>query len=142
MNIEQLKQMMEADAVIDETALATEAIKTPRLYTKYQNIFYDLSQQLLDTRQQMAQLKLHLYEYWLGKSPDEVYKKRPKQKTVVKTDLEIYIRADEDYLILEKRLTTLELLAKMVDDYLKQLSARNYAIKNAIDYKKFENGGY
>lgn len=134
--------MMEVDAEIDELNLASESLRTHKLYNKYQKIYYDLSMQLIDLDEKRKKLKLDLTEYYLGKASDEVYKERPKQTKVIKSDVDLYLKADNEYAELESKILKVELLIKTIDDYMKQLSGRNFAIKNAIDYKKFQGGGY
>jgi hypothetical protein len=43
MNIERIKQMVEADLKIDGTELGDESIRTPQLHGKYLNIYHDES---------------------------------------------------------------------------------------------------
>ena len=133
--------MMKADSVIDEVHLDREAVRSMSLYNKYQNIFYDLSLELIDLRNEMNTLKKHLNDYYLGRCPDDVYKNNPLNHKILKAELDVYLKADSDYIELETKTNKIELMVKLVDDYLKQISSRNYAIKNAIDYKKFQMGG-
>lgn len=142
MKLSELREMMKKDAVIDEDNLSAEAVKTARLYNKYQNLYYGVAEQIIDLKHEFDKKKLFLYEYWMGKCDDEVYKERPKKQKVLKADLDIYMKADDEYCRLETNIQKLELLAKMIDDFMKQISSRNFAIKNAIDYKKFQNGNY
>lgn len=133
--------MMKADSVIDEVHLDREAVRSMSLYNKYQNIFYDLSLELIDLRNEMNILKKHLNDYYLGRCSDDVYKNKPLNHKILKAELDVYLKADSDYIELETKTNKIELMVKLVDDYLKQISSRNYAIKNAIDYKKFQMGG-
>ena len=43
MNIERIKEMVEADLKIDGTELGDESIRTPQLHGKYLNIYHDES---------------------------------------------------------------------------------------------------
>lgn len=140
MNITELKAEMEKDAKIDITDLAKESVTSITLYNKYQSIFYDLSMQGIEAKKELDKLRHDLTQYYLGKADDEVYKDRPKLVKVLKSEVDDYIKADEQYVTCEKRYLKIELLVKLVEDFLKQLSGRTYAIKNAIDYIKFQNG--
>ena len=48
--------------------------------------------------------------------------------------------ADPTLLKIKTDLNILEIKIKMVEDFLKVLSNRNYAIKSAIDWNKLVNG--
>ena len=119
MNIKELQLMMAQDANIDESELSHESLRTQSLYTKYANIRYDLEMQLAELYEEQNKTKLRLSDYYLGKADDEVYKEKPK-----------------------KRVRQAEAILKQVEDFLKQISSRGFYIKNAIDYQKFQNGGY
>lgn len=142
MNIKELQQMMAQDANIDETELSHESLRTPSLYTKYANIRYDLEMQLAELYEEQNKTKLRLSDYYLGKADDEVYKEKPKKIKVLKTDVDTYIKGDDEYNQLFKRVRQAEAILKQVEDFLKQISSRGFYIKNAIDYQKFQNGGY
>lgn len=140
----ELKDMAAKDAEIPEDSLTTQSLQTVKLYNKYQNIFYELANQLSNLKHEQNKVKLKVQRFWLGLEKDSVYQENPDKKKdrVLKTDVDTYIKADEVYIEATKKVEECELMANYVDQFLKQLSGRNFAIKNAIDYIKFKNGGY
>lgn len=139
---ESLLDEMEFDSEISETNLQSESLKTMSIYTKYQRKMVELSHELVKEQQKFNKIKKELTDYYLGRLPDEAYKDKPKQQKILKTDLDIYLKADEDYQKAEAAITEVEILITTVDNFLKQVSGRNFAIKNSIDVMKFNAGGY
>ena len=141
MDLLKLKEMMQKDSFIDEMKLDSESLSCLSLDNKYQMLYLDVAKEVIQIKSQLNVVRREVSDYWLGKAPDEVYKERPKHQKVLKTDVDTYIKADEDYYTLDNELKEKELILKILEDFLKQLSQRGFNIKNAIDYRKFVSGG-
>lgn len=141
MDVLKLKELMQKDSFIDEMKLDSESLSCLSLYNKYQMFYFDVAREVIQIKSQLNVVRREVSDYWLGKAHDEVYKERPKHQKVLKTDVETYIKADEDYYTLDNELKEKELILKILEDFLKQLSQRGFNIKNAIDYRKFVSGG-
>ena len=80
--------------------------------------------------------------YYLGKAPDEENQKKPTNIKVLKTDIDLYLDADEELQALAKKVNTQKLKVETIENFLRTLNNRGYAIKTALDFRKFAAGEY
>ena len=78
--------------------------------------------------------------YYLGKAPDEEYQKKPTNIKVLKTDIDLYIDSDEELQALAKKVNTQKLKVETIENFLRTLNNRGYAIKTALDSMRFKAG--
>ena len=140
MKISELKEMMEADSAIDNANLDREVLKIPYLHGKWYAFFIDESRMYRSILSDYKRRKREKMEYYLGKSPDEVYQDKPLDLKILKQDLDFYMESDEELIALEERLATQKLKVEMIESFVKSLNNRGYNIKCAIDFLKFKNG--
>ena len=76
------------------------------------------------------------FEYYSGKAPAKVYAEKPFNHKVLKTDINTYIWADEEWLKNKQKIDYLETCINYLEMILKQLSSRGFQIKNFIDLRK------
>ena len=79
---------------------------------------------------------------WTAKASEDVYKEKGDFPLKLKTKDEerTFIEADED---IQKKKTEVEYYETVVDylqEIVKQIGQRNFQIKNAIEWRKFEAG--
>jgi hypothetical protein len=143
MNLETLKEELKKDSLIDSTELAKEALRTPAIHGKYLSIHADLRIEYQKLQNAFAIMKLRKWKIYSGKASKEElehWQEDPFELDVLKTALDKFMDADPTLLKIKTDLNILEIKIKMVEDFLKVLSNRNYAIKSAIDWNKLVNG--
>lgn len=143
MNLETLKEEIKKDSLIDSTELAKEALKTPAIHGKYLSIHADLRMEYQKLQNAFAIMKLRKWKIYSGKASKEEleqWEEDPFELDVLKTALDKFLDADPTLLKIKTDISVLEIKIKMVEDFLKVLSNRNYAIKSAIDWNKLVNG--
>jgi hypothetical protein len=143
MNLETLKEEIKKDSLIDSTELAKEALKTPAIHGKYLSIHADLRMEYQKLQNAFAIMKLRKWKIYSGKASKEEleqWEEDPFELDVLKTAIDKFIDADPTLLKIKTDISILEIKIKMVEDFLKVLSNRNYAIKSAIDWNKLVNG--
>lgn len=143
MNLETLKEELKKDSLIDSTELAKEALRTPAIHGKYLSIHADLRMEYQKLQNAFAIMKLRKWKIYSGKASKEEleqWQEDPFELDVLKTALDKFMDADPTLLKIKTDLNILEIKIKMVEDFLKVLSNRNYAIKSAIDWNKLVNG--
>ena len=59
---------------------------------------------------------------------------------LLKPDVDKYIKADEDMIKLEQKVTYVQSVVDYLDRTVKIISNRGFQIKNAIDWRKFTSG--
>jgi len=127
------------DLIISEELLV-ESTRTPQLHNKYNVLWLNLSNQLARYLKQLKSLTTQKWEYYSGKASPEIYKEKPFQIKVIKTDLHFYLEQDEELSELTLKIECLKNELKFVEETLKQINQRTFHIKNSMDYLKFING--
>lgn len=144
MKLEDIQNTWSEDCHIEDDMLDEEALKIPRLHQKYYKIY--TTEKLL-LRKLHADLKIFQqikYEYYSGEMAEEDLAERgwePFYKKVLKADIQRYVDSDKD--IIERTLKIAHQQEKVdfCDSIIKSLRDRGFLIKNAIDWRKFTNGG-
>ena len=144
MTLEELNEMWSKDAKIDESVLGHEAIKIPQLHNKYYTLY---SKEVLRFRKNKAELKEleHAkFEWYTGTMAEEDMKSRgwrPNALKILRADVNKYIESDKDIINLSLKIDYQMQLANYLEDIIKQINNRNFMIRAAIDWAKFQSGG-
>jgi hypothetical protein len=140
MKIEEIRDLIEKDSVIDQSALDAESIRIPYLHSKWYGIFIDELKILKGIEQEWNRLVKEKTEYYLGKADDSVYEQKPLYHKVLKQDLDVYLKADDDLMKLEGKRSIQQIKVDMIEEFIKSINQRSFNIRNAIEFMKFKNG--
>jgi len=140
MDIEQLQEQVDKDLKINDTELDLESLKTPQLHNKYMKHLTKFKLMLSRAESEYNTLKRDKWEYYTGKSPAEVYAKKPFDLKILKTDIDKYLEADEDLQKQKQKVDYLNTTVDFLDRTIRQIGNRGFTIKNAIDWRKFTSG--
>ena len=141
MNLNDLYEMVHQDLDIDKTELDTESLKTPQLHNKYLIMH---SQEKLE--QLLSEKKIKRKNKWLyytGKMSEEqlrFYGWEPFDLTILKTDVDRFIDADDDMIKLSAKLTLQQEVVDYLESVVKLISNRQWNIRAALDWIKFTQG--
>ena len=142
MTLTDLLDSIERDSVINHNKLDFEALSIPSLHAKYYRIFIEEARILKQLQYDFAMEKKAATHYYLGKAGDEVYKEKPHNIKVLKTDIDLYLDSDEELQTLARKLNTQKLKTEAVEKFLNTLNNRGYAIKTALDFMRFQAGSF
>jgi len=140
MDIEKLQEEADKDLKINDTELDIESLKTPQLHNKYLKHFNKFKLMLTKAETDLSVLKRDKWEYYTGKSSPEVYKEKPFDLKIMRTDLDKYLDSDEELQKAIQKVKYLETVIDFLERTLRQISNRTFTIKNAIDWRKFTSG--
>jgi hypothetical protein len=141
MNLEQIQEMWQKDSVIDPDNLHDESLKISQLHSKYYTIYNTITLLREKARETYNRVRLERYNYYTGKAPAEVYIEEPfPYKVRDKDALQRHMEADERLNKVELKIRYYDLMLKFLEEIIKTISNRNYAIKNAIEFMKFTAG--
>jgi len=140
MDLETLQNQVDIDLKIDDTELDLESIRTPQLHNKYLKLFTKYSLQLKKVKDDYDGLYKFKWEYYTGKSTMEVYQAEPFDLKVLKSDVHIYLNADEELQKLGQRQEYLNVVVVYIERVLREINNRNWNIRNTIEWKKFLHG--
>jgi len=140
MTLEELQQSVDRDLKIDDTELDSESIKIPLLHNKYLQHFNKFSLLLKRAEYDRKVLVRQKWEYYTGKSDASVYKEKPFDLKILRTDVHIYMDSDEELQRADQKEAYLKQVVSYLEQVLRSINTRNFIIKNAIDWKKFTSG--
>ena len=143
MKIDEIHDMWRVDCIVDKTELGDEALKLPKLHSKYLKIFTDERLALRKLEQDRKQLVLMKNDYYRGVLPEEDLKENgwePFRMTVLKSDIPMYIEADQDMVKLNLRISIQQEKVDTLEAIIKSISNRGFLIKSAIEFEKFKVG--
>ena len=140
MNLDELKMQVPKDLHIDDEHLDTESLKNQEIKTKYLDHKSRYELLLFKAKGDYKRLYREKWEYYGGKADAKIYATKPFDLKVLKTDLAVYIAADEDIINAENKIGYLEVVVDYIKGVIKSVDNRGWDIKTAIDWKKFEAG--
>ena len=140
MDLEILQKQVDVDLKIDDTELDLESIRTPQLHNKYLKLFTKYSLQLKKAKDDYDGLYKFRWEYYTGKSTMEVYQAEPFDLKILKSDVHIYLNADEGLQKLGQKIEYLNIVVVYMERVLREINNRNWNIRNTIEWKKFLHG--
>jgi hypothetical protein len=141
MNLDEIQEMWQRDSVIDPDNLHDESLKIPQLHSKYYTIYNTITLLREKARETYNRVKLERYNYYTGKAPAEVYNEEPfPYKVRDKEALQRHMDADEKLNKIDMKIKYYDIMLKFLEEIIKTVSNRNYSIKNAIDWNRFQAG--
>ena len=140
MNLDELKIQVQRDLKIDDEHLDTESLKNQEIKATYLDHKSRYELLLFKAKGDYKRLYREKWEYYGGKADAKIYATKPFDLKVLKTDLSVYITADEEIIDAENKIGYLETVVDYIKGVIKSVDNRGWDIKNAIEWKKFEAG--
>jgi hypothetical protein len=143
MTFDEMKQMITKDLKIDETALDRESANTPQLHNKYLIIFTEEKLRLKKLKLEQASLRRNKWLYYTGRMSKEELQQlgwEPFELNVLKTEADILIESDSDWLKLEERIGFQSEKVEYLENIVKVINNRQWQIRSMIDWIKFTQG--
>lgn len=143
MNLDNLKELITKDSIVDSTELGIESLKIPQLHSKYLTILADVKLLLAKHQNDLAVLKLRKWKIYTGKASKEelnLWNEEPSELTLLKSDVEQFVEADPKVIELKSKIAVNEVKLKILEEFIRSLNNRNFMIKSAIEWHKMMNG--
>ncbi len=141
MNLETLQDKWKEDSVIDPDKYGEESVRIPQLHMRYMEFYNTFSLMKKDRESEMKALVRDKWIYYKGKAPSTVYKEVPFDLKLTTTDeIKMFIGADDEIRKLQYKIDYIEQTIFFLDGVLRQINSRNYQIKNAIEWERFQSG--
>ena len=143
MKLDDILNMWAEDCSMDRTELGEEALKIPKLHSKYLRHFTEERLTLRKLEEDRRELVKTKHDYYRGVLPEEDLKANgwePFRLNVLKSDLPMYLEADQDVIKLNLKISMQQEKTDALESIIKSISNRGYLIKSAIDYEKFKVG--
>jgi len=140
MKLQEIMSMFQDDSKVDRTQLEVESMNTPLLHAKYLNMLHTEVAILKALISKQKVIELIKFQYYTGKADAQDYKDSPFHHKVMKSDLATYVEADTEYRTLDDKIEMKTNKVKYLESCVKGVANRNWAIRNAIEMIKFNNG--
>lgn len=143
MKLDEILDMWSTDCDVDRTELGEEALKLPKLHSKYLRHFSEERLLLRKLEAERKELLLLKSDYYRGVLPEEDLKSNgwePFRLSVIKSDVHTYVDADQDIIKMNLKIAMQSEKVDTLEAIIKSISNRGYLIKSAIDYEKFKVG--
>lgn len=143
MRIEEIRKMVEADVLINQSALNNEASIIPQIHNKYLCIHTD--EKLVLTKLE-NDLKILLRDKWLyysGKMSQEQLMERKWEQfdlNILRTDLDRFIQADQDIIQMESKCILQREKVNYLEQIVKLISNKIWNIRAMLDWIKYTQG--
>ena len=140
MTLEELQEQVDKDLKINETELDLESLKTPQLHNKYLKHYNNFKLLMTRAESDYKILKRVKWEYYTGKASPDVYKQKPFNLKIMKSDIDKYLESDEELIKAKQKIDYLETVVNYLDRTLKIIGGRDWQIRNSIEWRKFTSG--
>ena len=146
---EKLREDWAEDSAVDfqfknkqySTDLGQLALNIPFQHNKYLNHYTDLSQVKTSLEFELRKTIKEKREYYGGEADAKTYAEKPFGSSIKTSEkMRVYLDADEEIINIEAKVKYIDMMLNYVDHVLRQVSARNYHVKNAIEWERFING--
>lgn len=136
--------MWSHDCEMNRIELGEEALKIPKLHSKYLRMFSEEKMSLRKLEEDRSALRLLKMDYYRGVLPEEDLRANgwePFRLSVLKSDLPVYLDADRDVVKMNLKISVQQEKVDTLEAIIKSISNRGYLIKSAIDFERFKVGG-
>jgi hypothetical protein len=143
MTLDEIREQIETDMVLDHSMLDTESLKIPQLHGKYLNFLLDERLHLKKMEGDYSVLLRAKWELYTGKMSQEELSVRgwqPFPLKILRNDLDLYLESDSDLLKIKQKLAYQKEKIALLEEVIKELNSRHWKIKNAIEWRRFTNG--
>lgn len=86
------------------------------------------------------QVDVYLRRYYSGELPPAAYREKPLNNKPLKSELSVWVQADDMYIELSALLQEQRAKVKFIENCNERLSKHSYEVRNAIEWRKYLDG--
>ena len=144
MNIEELNDMWEEDCSIDEDHLDRASVFTAKLHSKYLRLLVQHKMRIAALNAEYNNLRQIKFRYYRGELPREELTARNWTQwqgvKPLKNEMDEFLTGDADLNKINIKVEYIKVMVEALESILGQIKARDWQIRNAVEYKKFVAG--
>ena len=144
MTLEELQNAWSEDCIIDDNHLDRESVNTAKLHSKYLNHLIRYKLQLAKMKADYNTLRQAKYRYYRGEMPREDLQglgwEQWQGVKPLKNEMEEFLGGDNDLNKLEIKSNYIHCIVEFLESVMNQIKARDWQIRNSIEWKKFISG--
>lgn len=118
-------------------------MRTTELHQKYLKFYSDARVEAMNAKALFDveyKTKFYYYNGWMSQDELKAQGLEPFSMKVLKTDMDIFMNADEKIIRLKAKLDMAKEKVEVLDKILRALNTRQFAIRDGIDFIKFTTG--
>jgi len=140
MTLEDILKMWDDDHEINRFDLAEESLKSAKLHAKYLKMYSKVRAKKRTLEEELDITKLVKTQYYLGRGTAEMYKKKPFNINITKSELPEWLKADDEMRNINRQLGVVKEMEEMLKIILNEIGQRDWRIKHAQTQIMFESG--
>lgn len=144
MLLEEIEKEWAEDVIINPLKLDSESLRIPKLHSKYYKMLVHEKMVLIKLKTKLEE-KEYILEQFYNKTltVEELNQhKLPliQDKKILRQDIPTVISNRPDVIELKTKLGVQNIKIEFLESILKSIQGRNWNIRDAIEWRKFENG--
>jgi hypothetical protein len=144
MTLEELIDQWEIDSAIDDNHLDRESVRTPNIHAKYLRILMGYKMKLSALKSEYNTMRQRKFRYYRGEIGREELQGYgwPQWQGVkpLKNEMNEFLEGDADLNKITIKCQYLENMIQAVESIMTQVKARDWQIRNTVEWKKFIAG--
>jgi len=143
MKLDDLHKLWEKEQTLDLSQPDQIIRDTPLAHARWWHYYTDERQRYNAIKQEHDKLKLLKLSWYNGRMDEAeriALKWEQQPLKLLKTEIEDYLNADPELTVLVDKLELQQLKLKFLEDCIKALNNRNFAVKNYLEWLRFSNG--
>ena len=144
MNIEELNDMWDNDCSIDEDHLDRASVHTAKLHSKYLRLLTQHKMRIAALYAEYNNLRQTKFRYYRGELSREELNERGWNQwqgvKPLKNEMDEFLTGDSDLNRINIKIEYIKVMVEALESILGQIKARDWQIRNAVEYKKFIAG--
>jgi hypothetical protein len=140
MKMNEIQDEFSKDMKFDLSNLDKMSIRIPYLHSKWYSIMVEEIKILKGIDSTMKTMKRDKFLYYTGRGRDDEYVKNPFDHKILKSEIDMFMEADEEYRVLHNHYSIQKIKVDMIEANIKQINQLSFNIRNAIEALKFKSG--
>tara|TARA_B110000467_G_C18242641_1_gene435547 strand:- start:86 stop:523 length:438 start_codon:yes stop_codon:yes gene_type:complete len=142
MKINDIRDLIKQDTdfLREDCNIDIASLRVPEMCSKYHSLIYDETMTLRYFEKEYDIIKCQRTLYYTGKADPEEYQKNPFDLKVLRTDVDLFLRADERLNEYKDKVVAQQQKLNYLTEFTKSIMAVSFNVGNTIKWKKFLNG--
>lgn len=138
--IEEIITAVDKELEVDVGNLGAEALRQGKIFTTIQRLYEKAVTKLNKLAIQLDATKHHRTRYYLGKLSPEEYIKEPLRESILKGDIESYVKIDPKVVKVKLELQQQEAIVKFLEEAKWRVKGRGEEIRLCLDFQRMQLG--
>lgn len=136
----EILSLIEEDSKFKQEDLDKMSVKIPYLHSVWYSRMIEELKILRGIDMSLKTMKRDKFLYYSGRGSDEEYREKPLDHKILKSDIDIFMDADEEYQKLQSKHFIQKAKVDAIEAFIKQLNQLSFNIRNAVEFMKFKSG--